>query len=170
MSVCGFCGSGNDVMSFKLKQLEGKDKEPEKGTVCKKCWNLVVEICSRVNETAKKQSAVESKNARDQLISDLPDETINAAEEIVLAIQNLYESSGELSCSLDGRAYLFMHQIRETANESLHQKNQRLLSPQAVGSIIRNRLHLEVGKRQGKGVPVYVNNKKIEFLFDYIST
>jgi hypothetical protein len=54
-----------------------------------------------------------------------------------------------------GREYIFMADIRKRANLLLDKK----LSPQAVGNLVRDVLDLEVGKRQGKGVPVYFDRE-----------
>lgn len=77
-----------------------------------------------------------------------------------------------LKHSLDGRSYLWMHDIRERANTILDSINEAgsvreegkggaELTPQGVSHYLREDLQIEVGKRQGVGVPVYWNNKKM---------
>ena len=77
-----------------------------------------------------------------------------------------------LKHSLDGRGYLMMHDIRERANTLLDSINEAgsvreegkggaELTPQGVSHYLREDLQIEVGKRQGVGVPVYWVTKKM---------
>lgn len=74
--------------------------------------------------------------------------------------------------SIDGRSYLWMHDIRERANTILDSINEAgsvreesgggaELTPQGVSHYLREGLQVEVGKRQGVGVPVYWVTKKM---------
>lgn len=78
-----------------------------------------------------------------------------------------------ITYSLDGRAYFWMHDIRQRANQILDSINEAgsvreedtnsgaELTPQGVGHYLREDLQIEVGKRQGPGVPVYWDTKKM---------
>lgn len=83
--------------------------------------------------------------------------------------ENLYVQN-----SRDGRLYFWMADIRERANmimDALNEagsvreedvsKSKGELTPQGVGHYIRDTLQLEVGRRQGSGVPVYWDKEKM---------
>lgn len=75
--------------------------------------------------------------------------------------------------SLDGRSYFWMHDIRQRANQILDSINEAgsvregdssggaELTPQGVSHYLRDDLQLEIGNRQGSGVPVYWDSKKM---------
>lgn len=63
-----------------------------------------------------------------------------------------------------GREYYLMADIRIVANTIIGKLSDdgNTLSAQVVGNIIRHGLQLEVGKRQGTGMPVYYDKEQIE--------
>lgn len=84
-------------------------------------------------------------------------------------VRDLYMKHG-----LDGRDYFWMHDIRKRANDILDSineagsareegegKKKAELTPQGMGHYLREDLQIEVGKRQGSGVPVYWDTKKM---------
>ena len=75
---------------------------------------------------------------------------------------------------LDGRDYFWMHDVRKRANDILDSineagssrevgegKKKAELTPQGMSHYLREDLQIEVGKRQGPGVPVYWDLKKM---------
>ena len=75
---------------------------------------------------------------------------------------------------LDGRDYFWMHDVRKRANDILDSineagssrevgegKEKAELTPQGMSHYLREDLRIEVGKRQGPGVPVYWDLKKM---------
>ena len=77
-----------------------------------------------------------------------------------------------LQSTREGRMYFWMADVRERANRIVDALNQAgsvregdsagaEISPQGMGHYIREKLRLEVGKRQGSGVPVYWDEEKM---------
>jgi len=95
---------------------------------------------------------------------------------VVEALWELKRNAGLYEhLSIDGRTYFWMHDVRERANIILDSINEAgsvrgdeetrsfgpQLTPQGVGKYLRADLQIEVGARQGSGVPVYWDEKRM---------
>lgn len=171
MNKCVFCKKENDLFNLEMSHLEEDLGPGVIYKVCGTCWEAIFEIALkavdlRIEEKEKVEAYLLSKHK----LKVREKETITAAKTVFVAILKLSKDDLYIKASLEGSKYIWMHNIREAANDHLLSNNQDILSPQSISVIIRTVLKFEVGKRQGVGIPVYLDSKKIVDLSAYFKT
>ena len=163
MKACVFCGKERDLFSLELKHCEEEYGGVVKNKVCGNCWDSIFAIAlhavdSRIESMKNKYKMPSTQEMRKQKNKKI-------AAILFEAIMDSKSNSENVSISLDGYPYLYMSQIRNQANSVLSVLGFHL-SPQAVGRLIRNQMEMRVGKRHGKGIPVYLDQEIIQKLSD----
>lgn len=168
MQKCVFCGSEQDLFSLEMTHLEEEYGRFDR-KVCGKCWEAVFEIALKAAKKAIEDLESQTEGELEILHPRTPEEKakLDSAWLVFQGYRAVVSDPENITCNLEGRPYVYMHQIRNETNKIIGEET-RFFSPQAVGNILRNHLKFVIGKRHGTGVPVYINKdivKKLEKSF-----
>lgn len=150
MNKCQFCGKESGLFTLKLKHCEDEYGPGIENKVCGNCWDAIFEIALLAIASVRVKRIYIDEPKTDQqglYINALISAVLQAADWPELVYQ-----------SFDGRGYVFMCDINKLARTILQADNLDI-SPQSCGKMLRNYLGLEMGNRQGKGVPVFVDQE-----------
>lgn len=169
MNKCVICKSDRDLFDLDMDHLQEElGRENIQYKLCGTCWETIFEVAYKAASKVI-NDRIKALNSEFELLKALNlegEKKLDDAKVIFLAYKKLAQKDSLVVKSLEGRSYIFMHHIRHQVNQMLDSDGHHF-SPQSIGHQIRKVLELEVGKRQGRGLPVYVNNEKIRELSEY---
>ena len=168
MNKCRFCGSKENIVPLEMNRLDqGIGNSPESNfVVCGKCQEMIFEIAKKAIDQYVEDLS-RKIDIKSRLLEDLDEyekEEIDIARVVFESIKKVAEKPENVKRSLSGNLYVWMSDIREHSNQYLSDLNLPALSPQLVSKTIRHTLKLQIGDRQGPGVPVFINQEIIDEL------